>query len=173
MANVVKKYSISSELAQKMVDAAVAKAREIGVSENVAILDDGGNLKAFSRMDEAPILCIEMALNKAYTALFGVSTQDFFNFIQRDPSMVKLLAARHSFASEGSRITLKKKVFHVPANRFQIRSTIIQSYARWPVASSTYAFVDPHFHPGVPSPVANKKWVRNCTDTSVRAVSPR
>src|SRR5437868_10147329 len=58
MANMVKKHSISSELAQKMVDAAVAKAREIGVSENVAILDDGGNLKAFSRMDGAPILCI-------------------------------------------------------------------------------------------------------------------
>src|SRR6266850_3819278 len=47
MADVVKKHSISSELAQKMVDAAVAKAREIGVNENVAILDDGGNLKAF------------------------------------------------------------------------------------------------------------------------------
>src|SRR3989475_8496553 len=46
MANVVKKHSISSELAQKMVNAAVAKARELGVSENVAILDDGGNLKA-------------------------------------------------------------------------------------------------------------------------------
>ena len=45
MANVVKKHSISSELAQKMVDAAVAKASELGVSENVAILDDGGNLK--------------------------------------------------------------------------------------------------------------------------------
>src|SRR5437868_2166783 len=58
MANVVKKHSISSELAQKMVDKAVAKAREVGVSENVAILDDGGNLKAFSRMDGAPILCI-------------------------------------------------------------------------------------------------------------------
>ena len=56
MANVVKKHSISSELAQKMVDAAVAKARELGVSENVAILDDGGNLKAFSRMDGASIL---------------------------------------------------------------------------------------------------------------------
>ena len=56
MANVVKKHSISSELAQKMVDAAVAKARELGVAENVAILDDGGNLKAFSRMDGAPIL---------------------------------------------------------------------------------------------------------------------
>jgi len=43
MANLVKKYGISSELAQKMVDEAVAKAREIAVTENVAILDDGGN----------------------------------------------------------------------------------------------------------------------------------
>jgi uncharacterized protein GlcG (DUF336 family) len=75
MANVVKKHSISSELAQKMVAEALAKAKEIGVTENVAILDDGGNLKAFGRMDGAPILCIEMAQNKAYTALFGVSTQ--------------------------------------------------------------------------------------------------
>ena len=88
MANVVKKLSISSDLAQKMVNAAVAKARELGVTENVAILDDGGNLKAFSRMDGAPIPTIEMAQNKAYTALLGVSTQDFFNFIQRDPSLL-------------------------------------------------------------------------------------
>src|SRR5438046_8940528 len=88
MTNVVTKHSISSELAQKMVDEAVAKARELGVTENVAILDDGGNLKAFRRMDGTPILCIEMAQNKAYTALFGVYTQDFFNFIQGDPSLL-------------------------------------------------------------------------------------
>jgi len=37
------------------------KPGRLGVSENVAILDDGGNLKAFSRMDGAPILCIEIA----------------------------------------------------------------------------------------------------------------
>ena len=86
--NVIKKHSISSELAQKMADEAVAKARELGVTENVVILDDGGNLKAFSRMDGAPILSIEMAQNKAYTALFGVSTQEFFNFIQGDPSLL-------------------------------------------------------------------------------------
>ena len=86
--NVVTKHSISSELAQKMVDEAMVKARQLGVAENVAILDDGGNLKAFGRMDGAPILCIEMAQNKAYTALFGVSTQDFFNFIQGDPSLL-------------------------------------------------------------------------------------
>jgi uncharacterized protein GlcG (DUF336 family) len=88
MANVVKKYSISFELAQKIVNEAVAKARELGVSENVAILDDGGNFKAFSPMDGAPVPTIEMAQNKAYTALLGVSTQDFFNFIQSDASLL-------------------------------------------------------------------------------------
>src|ERR1700752_3652028 len=88
MSSVLKKFSISSELAQKMVDKAVAKATELGVRENVAILDDGGNLKAFSRMDGAPIPTIEMAQNKAYTALLGVSTQDFFNFIKGDPSLL-------------------------------------------------------------------------------------
>lgn len=84
MTNVVRKHSISYELAQEMVNAAVVKAEELGVAENVTILDDGGNLKAFSRMDGAPIPTIEMAQNKAYTALLGVSTQDFFNFIQGD-----------------------------------------------------------------------------------------
>ena len=88
MANVVKKFGISYELARKMVDAAVAKARELDVSENVAIIDDGGNLKAFSRMDGASMPTIEIAQSKAYTALFGVSTQDFFNFIQGDPSLL-------------------------------------------------------------------------------------
>jgi uncharacterized protein GlcG (DUF336 family) len=88
MANAVKKLSISSELARKMVDEAVTKARDLGVAENVAILDDGGNLKAFIRMDGAPILSIEMAQNKAYTALFGLSTQDFFNRIQGAPSLL-------------------------------------------------------------------------------------
>ena len=47
MAGVIKKHSISSELAQKMVDEAVAKAKELGVAENVTIFDDGGNFKVF------------------------------------------------------------------------------------------------------------------------------
>ena len=107
MANVVKKYSISYELAQKIVDAAVAKARELGVAENVAILDDGGNLKAFSRMDGAPIPTIEIALNKAYTALFGVPTQDFFNFIQGDPSLLAGIPTLSRVAAWGGGFPIK------------------------------------------------------------------
>jgi len=107
MANVVKKHSISFELAQQMVDEAVAKAREIGVSENVAILDDGGNLKAFGRMDGAPIPTIEMAQNKAYTALLGVSTQDFFNFIQSDPSLLAGIPTLARMAAWGGGFPIK------------------------------------------------------------------
>jgi uncharacterized protein GlcG (DUF336 family) len=107
VANVVTKHSISSELAQRMVDEAVAKARELGVAENVAILDDGGNLKAFGRMDGAPILCIEMAQNKAYTALFGVSTQDFFNFIQGDPSLLAGIPTLSRVAAWGGGFPIK------------------------------------------------------------------
>jgi uncharacterized protein GlcG (DUF336 family) len=105
--NVVTKHSISSELAQKMVDEAMAKARQLGVAENVAILDDGGNLKAFGRMDGAQILCIEMAQNKAYTALFGVSTQDFFNFIQGDPSLLAGIPTLSRVAAWGGGFPIK------------------------------------------------------------------
>src|SRR5437870_7985792 len=107
MANVVKKHSISAELAQKMVDAAVAKAREIRITENVAILDDGGNLKAFSRMDGAPTPTIGMAQNKAYTALLGVSTQDFFNFFQGDPSLLAGIPTLARMAAWGAGFPIK------------------------------------------------------------------
>ena len=108
MANVVKKHSISYELAQKMVDEAVTKARELGVTENVVILDDGGNLKAFGRMDGAPILSIEMAQkNKAYTALFGFSTQDFFNSIKGDPSLLAGIPTLSRVAAWGGGFPIK------------------------------------------------------------------
>src|SRR5438094_4495960 len=108
MANVVKKHSISAELAQKMLAKAVAKARELGVSENVAILDDGGNLKAFSRMDGAPILCIEIAQNKAYTALFGVSTHELFDFIKGDPSLLAGMPTLARMAAWGGGLPIKR-----------------------------------------------------------------
>ena len=107
MVNAVKKLSISFELAQKMVSAAVAKARELGVAENVVILDDGGNLKAFSRMDGAPLPTIEMAQNKAYTALLGVSTQDFFTFIQSDPSLLAGVTTLARIAAWGGGFPIK------------------------------------------------------------------
>ena len=85
----------------------MAKAGELGVTENVAILDDGGNLKAFGRMDGASMPTIEIAQKKAYTALFGVSTQDFFNFIQGDPSLLAGIPTLSRVAAWGGGFPIK------------------------------------------------------------------
>ncbi|HLW70827.1 MAG TPA: heme-binding protein [Candidatus Binataceae bacterium] len=82
------KRSITAELAARMVEAAAAKAKAIGVPQIVAILDESGLLKAFHRMDGAPLISIEVAQNKAYTALLGAPSQDFFNRIKDNPSLL-------------------------------------------------------------------------------------
>jgi uncharacterized protein GlcG (DUF336 family) len=107
MIKLVKKYSISAALAEQMVDRVVAKATSLGVAENVAILDDGGNLTAFRRMDGAPILCIEMAQNKAYTALFGAPTEDFFTFIAGNPALLAGIPMQARIAAFGGGLPLK------------------------------------------------------------------
>jgi uncharacterized protein GlcG (DUF336 family) len=107
VSNVIEKNSVSSELAQRMVEAAQVKAKAMGVPESVAILDDGGNLKAFGRMDGAPILSIEIAQHKAYTALFGFATQDFFEYIQADPSLLAGIPQLARVAAYGGGLPIK------------------------------------------------------------------
>ncbi len=88
MADTFTKESITSSMAQKMVAAAVAKAEELGVGQVVAILDESGLLKAFCRMEGTPLVSIEVSQNKAYTALFGMPSHEFFDFIKDDPALV-------------------------------------------------------------------------------------
>ncbi|MBT0956905.1 heme-binding protein [Alphaproteobacteria bacterium KMM 3653] len=54
--------------AQVMLDAAVAKAQEIGVAMSIAVMDEGANLLAFARMDNSKITGISIAMDKCYTA---------------------------------------------------------------------------------------------------------
>ena len=44
---------VTFEQAQSIIAASVKKSIEIGVKSNIAVLDSGGNLKAFLRMDNA------------------------------------------------------------------------------------------------------------------------
>ncbi|MFG1287589.1 GlcG/HbpS family heme-binding protein [Xanthobacter versatilis] len=48
--------------------AAVAKAEAMGVPQNISIVDEGGNLLAFVRMDGAKLLSRETSLSKAISA---------------------------------------------------------------------------------------------------------
>jgi uncharacterized protein GlcG (DUF336 family) len=50
------------------IKAAVAKAHEIGVPQNISIVDKGGNLLAFARMDGARFLAQHSSFSKAQTA---------------------------------------------------------------------------------------------------------
>jgi uncharacterized protein GlcG (DUF336 family) len=69
--------SVTLDAAQAVVDAARAKADEIGVPMNIAVVNDGNNLTAFARMDGAWLGSIDIAQNKAYTARsFDMSTKD-------------------------------------------------------------------------------------------------
>jgi uncharacterized protein GlcG (DUF336 family) len=54
--------------AKIILEGAERKAQEIGVPMDIAVVDDGGNLLAFHRMDGAKITSIDIAINKAFTA---------------------------------------------------------------------------------------------------------
>ena len=62
--------SLSLEQAEKMSEAAKAKAKEIGAAMNIAIVDEGANLKAFHRMDNAWLGSVDISIKKAKTARF-------------------------------------------------------------------------------------------------------
>ncbi|MEW6300014.1 MAG: heme-binding protein [Thermodesulfobacteriota bacterium] len=106
------KKVISYELAAKMVEAAIARARELNCKQNVAVVDAGGNLKAFGSMDGAPILGIEGCQRKAFTALFGVGTADLYNAVKGDQSLVIGLShfSRATFVGGGLPIVVDGEV---------------------------------------------------------------
>jgi uncharacterized protein GlcG (DUF336 family) len=54
---------------QVIIAAAVACAHSLDVAVSIAVVDAGGNLKAFARMDGAEIAGPTLALDKAYTAV--------------------------------------------------------------------------------------------------------
>jgi uncharacterized protein GlcG (DUF336 family) len=57
------------ELATAIVSLAVTKSRELGVKMNVAVVDAGGNLVVFARMDGAWLGSVDIAIRKAKTAV--------------------------------------------------------------------------------------------------------
>lgn len=59
---------ISLNQANTMISAAIAKAIELGTAISVSVVDDGGNLIAFSRMDNAIKISQKFSHAKAYTS---------------------------------------------------------------------------------------------------------
>jgi uncharacterized protein GlcG (DUF336 family) len=75
--------SILLEEAQTVIRAALEKAEEIGQPMNVAVVDNGSNLKAFARMEDAWLGSVDIAIDKAFTSVsFLMPTQDLVEMTQ-------------------------------------------------------------------------------------------
>jgi glc operon protein GlcG len=66
--DVEKHLRLTQAGAMKIVEAAITKAVEMGKPQCIAVVDEGGQLLAFTRMDGGKRLSIESAIRKASTA---------------------------------------------------------------------------------------------------------
>ena len=99
---------VSAEAVTVALEAAVAKAAELGVKINVAVADSGGNLSGFLRMPGAFVQSIDIAIDKAYTAAgFGFSTKDWMKLIGHDEGMKFGFSARPRLVVFGGGLPLR------------------------------------------------------------------
>lgn len=97
MADTSPSLKLTIDGAMKLLDAAMAKARDMKVPECIAVVDAGGHLLAFARMDGAFALSIDTALVKAMTAAsYGIPTGDIAAGVD-----IKL-----AIATQGKRVNL-------------------------------------------------------------------
>jgi uncharacterized protein GlcG (DUF336 family) len=75
--------AVKLEDARRVIGAAEKKAREIGQPMNIAVADEGGNLVAHARMDNAWIGSIDISIKKAYTSrAFEIETKELAKHTQ-------------------------------------------------------------------------------------------
>jgi len=75
MADTAQTLKLTSDGAMKMLQAGMDKARSMGVPQCISIVDSGGHMLAFIRMDGAFSMSLETSLRKARTAAaYGLPT---------------------------------------------------------------------------------------------------
>jgi glc operon protein GlcG len=92
---------IALEHAQTAIAAAIAEAKKHDWKLNVAVVDSGGNLVAFQRMDGAQLASIQIAEHKARTSVsFRRETKVFENAVQQN-AMPYVMSLDGVIASRG------------------------------------------------------------------------
>jgi uncharacterized protein GlcG (DUF336 family) len=91
--------TLSSEASRLMIDAAVAQARKLSVPITVVVVDESGVTKEMLRMDGAPLVSVQTATNKAYSAAaIGMPPDDFYAAIESDEAAVTEFGTRPGLA---------------------------------------------------------------------------
>ena len=65
----IERMEVNLSLATEMINAAIERARSLDIVVSAAVVDGGGNLVAFARMDDAEIAGPTLAVDKAFTAV--------------------------------------------------------------------------------------------------------
>lgn len=85
----IESKNISLALSNKLLEAAIVKGKELGMPFSIAIVDKVGNLKAFQAMDGAPVLSLEIAQNKAFSAAaYNRATHEWYDRLKDDPPLL-------------------------------------------------------------------------------------
>jgi uncharacterized protein GlcG (DUF336 family) len=87
--------SLTLAQANQIITAALAKSKQAGYQPmGVVVLDDGGNIKAFAREDDASMFRFDVARGKAWGAIgMGVSSRVLAERAKGNPNFFVTLAA--------------------------------------------------------------------------------
>ena len=95
---------------EQLLDKAKAKAIEIGIPMNIAILDTAGHLKAFLRMDNAFLGSIDIAIKKAKTAmLFRMNSESVGEFLKPEVGAYGMESSNDGLMGFAGGIPIKKE----------------------------------------------------------------
>ena len=88
--DIVPMNALSLSAAQRVAEAAISAARSRKIAACIAVCDPSGVAIVTIRMDGAPRLTAEVALNKAYTvaAFNGMPTDKWWPLLADDPALV-------------------------------------------------------------------------------------
>jgi uncharacterized protein GlcG (DUF336 family) len=89
MTELAEARSIGLASAQRVIAAAVAEAERIDVRVCVAVVDSAAHLVAFARMNQAPLLCIQISQDKAFSvaSFGGLPTSEWWSLLESDPAL--------------------------------------------------------------------------------------
>jgi glc operon protein GlcG len=89
-ADIIMAPTVRLAAAQRAVGAAVAEAERLAVDVCIAAADSAGHLLAFARMDHAPLLCVQLAQDKAYSvsSFGGLPTDEWWRLLESEPALL-------------------------------------------------------------------------------------
>jgi len=91
--------TLSVRASRLIVHAAVAEARAMSAPVTVVAVDESDVLKELVRMDGAPLVSVQTAINKAYAAAaIGMPPDDFYAAIESDGAAVASFGTRPGLA---------------------------------------------------------------------------